>query len=98
MSSVEIRDMFKRVCNIASADPTCFFIRALVTGPSNEVSEWARFEASVDLGVEDFTNVVFDFIIADYRRRRRLDSIRDLVWRNGLKLRYVENRVNRLHA
>ena len=88
---VEVGDEFGSVRELRRWKPRCFFIRTFVTGPLNQVLEFA-FASFVYLGVKNRGYFVLQFPIDDDRR------VRDRVRRYGFNHGDVENWVDRMHA
>ena len=60
-------------------DPRGFFFSSFISSPFDEVLQLA-FVSSVELGVEDFGDLVFGFAVDVDRRQRWLDAVGDGVW------------------
>ena len=82
---------------LVSQQPRRFFICTFVSGPTDEVQEFAVLASMVDLQVEDLFDLILSFAVDVDWRWRSLYTIGDRVWCCRFQLRDVEDGVNRLH-
>ena len=94
---VEVGDEFRSVRELRCQEPRGFFIGTFVTGPLNQVLEFA-FASFVYLGVKDRGYFVFRFPINDDRRVRDGVPTREGIRSCGLNHGDMENWVDRTHA
>ena len=80
-----------------SKDPGGFFVSAFITGPTDQIQEFAT-APTVDLGVENFGDLVLWFTVDFDGRRRCLDASGDGVRRSGFQLRDVKDRMDGSHG
>lgn len=66
-------DEIRGVTELRGGEPGGFFVGAFVTRPTNEIEEFA-LATFVDLGVEDFANLVLEVSVDFDRRWRRFDT------------------------
>ena len=98
VSLVEVRDELCSVFKFGGEDHLSLVTGALISGPPDEIEEWTCLAATVDLGVEDFGDLVLLFSVDLDRRWRRLDAVGDGVRSGGLELRDVEDGMNGVHG
>ena len=60
---MEIGNEFQSVTKFGSQDSGSFFISALITSPMDKIEEFSGMTLIVNLGIEDFGNFEFGFII-----------------------------------
>ena len=94
---MEIRDKFRSMRELGCRKPRGFFIHTFVTGPLNQVLEFA-FASFVYLGVKNRGDFVFWFPINDAWRVRNGVPTKEGIWSCGLNHGDMENRVDRTHA
>ena len=94
---MEVGDKFRSMRELGRWKPRGFFIRTLVTGPLNQVLEFA-FASFVHLGIKDRGYFVLWFPINDDRRVRNRVPTREGIWSCGLNHGDMENWVDQTHA
>jgi len=90
---VKIQDKFRSMSKFRCKDPRGFFVSAFVTSPADKVKEFAGTTSVVNLGIEDFGNFEFGFVVNCNRRRWGLNSIGNWVRSCWFQHRDVEYRV-----
>ena len=73
---MEVGDGFRGMFEFCGGNPRGFFFGSFISSPLDEVLQLA-FVSSVELGVEDFGDLVFWFAVDVDRRRRWLNVVRD---------------------
>ena len=73
---MEVGDSLRSVFEFRGGNPRGFFFGSFVSSPLDEVLQLA-FVSSVELGVEDFGDLVFGFAVDVDRRWRWLDAVGD---------------------
>ena len=94
---VEVGDEFGSVRELRRQKPRGFFIHTFITGPLNQVLEFA-FASFVYLGVKDQGYFIFQFPIDDDRRVRDGVLTREGIWSCRFDHGDMENWVDRTHA
>ena len=94
---VEVEDEFRSMREFGHRKPRGFFISTFITGPLNQVLEFA-FASFVYLGVKGREYFVFWFPINDDRRVRDGVPTREGIWSCRLNHGDMENWVDRTHA
>ena len=79
-------------------DPQGFLVGAFVAGPADQVQESTGPTPPVDLGVENFRDLVLRFTVDFDGWRRRLNTSGDGVRSSGFQLRDVENWMDGTHG
>ena len=97
IGGVEVGDESRSMRELGCRKPRGFFIRTFVTGPLNQVLEFA-FASFVYLGVKNRGDFVFRFPINDDRRIRNGVPTREGIQSCGLDHGDMENWVDRTHA
>ena len=97
IGGVEIRDEFRSMRELGRWKPRGFFIRTFITGPLNQVLEFA-FASFVYFGVKNRGDFIFWFPINDDRRVRNGVPTREGIQSCGLDHGDVEDWMDRAHA
>ena len=71
---MEVGNSFGGMFEFCGRDPRGFFFRSFISSPFDEVLQLA-FVTSVELGVEDFGDLIFGFTVDIDWRRGWLDAI-----------------------
>ena len=83
------------VCSqFVSQDPTKFFVGPFVSEPLHIVQQRTLAPASVNLWVQNFCNLIFNFTVDLDRRRWIRCAIRNRAWMEWFELRNMENWMN----
>jgi len=92
---MELFNDFFGVSEICSGEPLIFFVGTFISHPADIIEQFAAGpESEVILGVEDFTDFVFDFAFYfNWFRRRRL-SVGETIFYGRLDLRDMEDGMN----
>ena len=88
---MEIRNEFGSMSYFRSEYPGSFFISALITCPVDKIQYFAGSLMVVNLGVEDFGDFEFWFVIDNNWWGWRLNMIRDWVWDCWFQHGYMKN-------
>ena len=73
VSSNEFGGMVK----LCGKEPQSFFISSSISSPADQVQKLAVTPSPVNLGIEDFFDLIFNFSVDLNWRQQRLDSIRN---------------------
>ena len=76
---MEVGNGFRGVFEFHGRDPRGFFIGSFISSPFDEVLQLA-FVLLVELGVEDFGDLIFGFAVDIDQRQRWLDTIGNGIW------------------
>ena len=95
---MKVSNQFRGMSEFGGEHPRRFFVRTFVSGPSDQIQEFAGAASVVDLGVKNCLNLVFRFSVDFDRRRRRLNAIRDGVRCCWFQLRNVKDRMYGPHT
>ena len=95
---VEVQYELLGVSKFGGEDPRGFLISAFIADPADQVQELTGPMPLVNLGVENFGDLVLRFTIDFDGQRRRLNTSRDGVRSSGFQLRDVENWMDGTHG